>query len=846
MLRLQHREQYGLAALALLLVTIALYFGVVFPRDSEQIYPWSSDAWGHLVKAVYLRDQIGEGQLYPDLFPSWYSGQQMLRYFPPISYYALVGLNEVTGNIYTAGNLYLFITALFGGLSFLLFARRIGMVWALVAGILFVLFPDNLRVAFAEGNLPRLAATMFLPTAVYFLVNLMERGGKRRDVAGLAIVVALIVLSHAMMAGIFLLGLGLYVISHWLITGGRFKVAAVGAGTLTTGLLISAWWMFPSLTGGINELDNSASSEAIAQFPVDVALNPGLRSGNNEVFYVGITALILAFVAAFMWSRLEPWVKALVPVTLFMTFVGSAIFVDVWQVLPAHQLFWPLRFMSFAAVGLTLTAVIVAREIYRSGARPEKRWLRLAAVGIVALMLIDYYPSFELVRTRERPEPVQQVADDLSELEGWRVATADLSRLGSAPAMLFTTDGEREQVFGWAFQGSIVAPSLARINESLTDNYLAYGTSRLSRMGTDDVVILPGTGISTGLGDALEADGFELQSTNGELQLYHRDGTPRAYSVQPSVLGIGTGANNAALIFPQIVVGSSTNIDDYPREFLDLFDVILLSRFETGSRSGAETLVKELAESGKRVVIDMTGAPTSPFSRQPKFLDVYGEPILQIEQADLIEDGVTTSLLPFPTEFGKWSSVTPQGAEEDLIDFEYPATRGAAVSRNSYGEGDVVFLGLNLIFHAARTKDTVAVGLLEDFIGVPAYEAPEDTALPLESYVASEDGWRFDISLDDEQWILFPMAFHDGTRVSVNGQEVEAIGLERLTFARMPAGDHSVHISSERTGIYFFGYIGSALGVMALLWYVSLGWRKLRSSKAVNTDEIGPGERVAA
>ena len=104
----RHREQYALGVLAIIIATMVIYFGVIFPRDADNIYPWSSDAWGHLVKADYLGDQIDDGVYYPDLFPAWYSGQQLLRYFPPLSYYALVGLHEITGNIFTAGNLYIF------------------------------------------------------------------------------------------------------------------------------------------------------------------------------------------------------------------------------------------------------------------------------------------------------------------------------------------------------------------------------------------------------------------------------------------------------------------------------------------------------------------------------------------------------------------------------------------------------------------------------------------------------------------------------------------------------------------------------------------------------------------
>jgi hypothetical protein len=282
-----------------------------------------------------------------------------------------------------------------------------------------------------------------------------------------------------------------------------------------------------------------------------------------------------------------------------------------------------------------------------------------------------------------------------------------------------------------------------------------------------------------------------------------------------------------------MVVGSSPDIESYPRDFLGLFDVIVLSRFETSSRSRAETLVKELAEGGARIIVDMTGAPTSPFSRQPKFLDVYGEPVLQLDQATLIYgDGDRQPLLPFPTEFGEWRGTAPQGADEELVTFDYAGTTGAAVARNSYGAGEVIFLGLNLIFHASETSDPVAVALLEELIGVPAGSLPADESIPLENYRAGQDGWSFDINLPQEQWVLFPVAHHSGSRVTANGQEVESIGIERLTLARMPAGEVPVQIRNVRTGVYALGYAATALGGAALLMYVTVGWN-LRLPRAV-------------
>lgn len=821
----QSRYTYPAAILVIVLATFALYAGVVFPRDPDVIYPWSSDAWGHLIKAVYLRQEIAEGNWYPDLFPEWYSGQQMLRYFPPITYYALVGLNELTGNIFMAGNYLLVITALVGGVSVLLFAPRIGLVWATAAGVFFVFFPDNLRVAFAEGNLPRIVSTALLPAAFYFLVNLMEHNGRKRDFLGLVVLVGLIVLSHAMMAGIFLVGFGMYAVSHWLIGRGSLRTTAIGAGALTIGLFVSAWWMFPSLTGGITELDNAAASEAIAQFPVSTSFNPGLRSTNHEIFYVGLSVLLATLISWPLWSRLEPWVKAMLPVTLIMTLIGSTLVVEIWRALPAHQLFWPMRFMSFASLLLILSSLIVASKMFQVSVAPQLRWLRFAALAIPLLMLADFQPSTALVRTREVPVDVSSVAEQLREQDGWRVATADLSRLGSAPAMLFTTEGGREQIFGWAFQGSITAALLARVNQSMDQGHLGYTVSRLERLGTDDVVYLPQVDIDPGFRPALEDAGFEIVHTSGRLTLFHKDGAPRAVDVPLKVFGIGSGANNVSLLFPEVTIGTSDNIEDYDMEFLELFDVIVLSRFTFDNRTHAEETIKELATQGKTIVVDLTSAPLDTLSREPKFLGVYGEPVLQISQARTIINGVVSPLLPFTDEFGTWRSVTPQGADEVLIPFEYIAIEGTALSRNVYGDGQVIFVGLNLMFHAAVTDDPLAIRILETVLGIEARKPSGDRTIPLEDYAASEDGWRFDITLPSEQWVLLPMGMHAGTSVEANGEMVDIVGVESLILAKLPGGTSSVHIKSEQTGIYTIGLVTSVFGVLATLYYLAGDYR---------------------
>ncbi len=846
------RVQTGLAAGVILVAALILYQGIIFPRDEDRIYPWSSDNWGHLIKAEYLRDQINDGVLYPDLFPDWYAGQQMLRYFAPFPYYNLVALDALTDNIYKAGNLFMFLTALFGAMSWLLFKKNLGLFLATVGGILFLILPDNLRVAFAEGNLPRILATSLLPLAFYFVLNMLSDGARKRDFAGLAIVLSLIVLSHAMMVAIFTLGLGMFAIVYWFVARASAGVTGRTVFALVIGLMLAGWWLGPSTTGGITEIDQEAASEAVAFFPIDVAFNPTLRDTDREIFYVGATLFLIPLLIFFLWKHTPYWLRTAVIVGLLVGLVGSTQANEVWRALPLHQLFWPLRFMSFAGLVLLISSLGITGVLYRAvGSRRDNvgRAARLGAIGLVVLLFIDFWPSTQLIHSRELPTEVQGVAEQLSELDGWRVATADLSRLGSAPAQLFTTVGGREQVFGWAFQGSIVAPLIARINQAMIQEHPTYAVNRFGRLGTDDVVVLNLPEIGPGFREGLRAGGYELYSATPNIQLFHKDGVPRGNIIELSILGIGDGANNLAILFPEIVVGSSSKIDDYDPEFLDMFEILILSRFSFGSRSRAEDMIKEFVSTGKKVIVDITGAPLDPLSREPKFLGVYGEPIIGISRANLLFNGAASPLLPFTDEFGEWRSATPQGADKTLIPFEFPAAEGVTLSRSFYGDGQVDFLGLNLIFHAVVTSDPLAIRLLESELGRTAFQTPVDTPVILQNYAAGEEGWSFEVSLDQEQWVLFPMAKHSGTNVLVDGSPVDVVSVETLTLAKIPAGNHSVNITSDQTTIYTLGRVISVAGALLLVAHLTgllrKPGRRIRTQQPEPALELTPPDSSA-
>jgi hypothetical protein len=165
-----------------------------------------------------------------------------------------------------------------------------------------------------------------------------------------------------------------------------------------------------------------------------------------------------------------------------------------------------------------------------------------------------------------------------------------------------------------------------------------------------------------------------------------------------------------------------------------------------------------------------------------------------------------------------------------------------------------MFVGLNLMFHAAITDDPLAIRILESILGIEANQPAGDSSIPLDNYESAEDGWRFDITLPEEKWVLLPMGFHAGTSVEADGVEVNIVGVESLILAELPAGTSSVYIKSDETSIYTIGRATTVLGVLAAIYYLTGGFRaalagrirslrKPREVRSLDSSKIGGGDQ---
>lgn len=49
------------------------------------------------MKIEYVREQLARGITYPDLFPHWYFGSQILRYYAPLPYLLVIWIANLSG-----------------------------------------------------------------------------------------------------------------------------------------------------------------------------------------------------------------------------------------------------------------------------------------------------------------------------------------------------------------------------------------------------------------------------------------------------------------------------------------------------------------------------------------------------------------------------------------------------------------------------------------------------------------------------------------------------------------------------------------------------------------------------
>lgn len=242
------------------------------------VYPWGSDTYGHLFKGNILYEALKEGHLFINYHENWYNGVQPFRYWAPLPYYVLAIINLFTNNIMKTYNLFIVLTFVLGGLGWLCWGyylrrQNLGLIFA----VLWFFVPNNLRVLFSEGNLPYVLVNSLLPVIVLFYYQAV-RERKLLYYILLSLSMFIVTLSHAMLSA--MLGMSLFILAVFdSLSNKNYMSNLVALIFAFLGIMLSSFWLYPALQGGIMGLNKEAVANVMSMltYPLTSSLNPLLR-----------------------------------------------------------------------------------------------------------------------------------------------------------------------------------------------------------------------------------------------------------------------------------------------------------------------------------------------------------------------------------------------------------------------------------------------------------------------------------------------------------------------------------------------------------------------------------------
>lgn len=730
------RPASGLSFFLSFLLVVFAGFAVMTAVKFSGFYPLGLDIHGHLFKSNLVYHEILKGNWYPLYTEYWYNGLQPFRYWPPMTYYVMAFLQFIAGgDVMNAYLGFIWLSCSAGGIGWLLFGRKLGRpVLGAFFGLMWFFFPDNLRVFFGEGNMPRMLITMLLPYLFYCLWNYIAYR-RRRWVIPLILLMLVIIFTHLMISAMIGVASALFLLIY-AIANKRWKESVLTVLAMLFSFAVMGIWVYPSLVGGLTSMASDGTSALMASLSarIYVSLNPFIRlEGGVTELYFGLSIALIAVVGVFLSNR-----KSLPGfVTLLIVILGTTTALTPFiQLLPLSQLFWVRRFTPIA-----YAFFVIAVLEWRSLKKP-------IAVAMCSVILFDAIPSCNLAAYDTRMNvpatisSIQTTMDTLliseaKNITRQRVSLMDLSTLGPMPSYAFADVGSGTQyVFGWAWQGAATANNIAYLNESLEKQNYLYLFDRNLELGADTVLVqklqLKGTGARDKLLKAAEEVGYSLIDETDDMLLFSYPVTG-SFGVMTKYNGLAIGSTAALVpgILPSFHPGDKVIIDDYTPNELEQYDMIYLSGFFYRSKEDAERIVREIAKAGVKVYIDMSRIPSDPLTNRMTFLDVSAQPITFYDSfPELVTETVTTNAAPFAEGYEKWNTVYLTGLTDTEGYAWFQDTKLDFVGTDE--TKNITYLGFNLLFHAYTAGDSAVKAVFDSLMELDEDKLPERTVVPLE------------------------------------------------------------------------------------------------------------------
>ncbi len=350
-----------IAVFAFMAISSAFYNG----------HPTGNDMPQHYQFAVTIYDSISSGEIYPSFATKAAKGlgDYGIRFYPPLSYYAISAIFGIVGSWYYAGLILFFLVFWISGIGTYLWAKEnFENKQSLLAAAIFIFAPYHLNQVYNNFLFAEFIAMAIIPFCFLFITKVCKNG-RITDVLGLSISVSLLILTHLPSTIICVFAFSIY--SSVLLWKNDFfaktLLKLIISGCISV-VASSFYWI--KLISELNWINHNSSEyfSEIYSFQRNFLLAPqNYINFQDDILALWLAemmllSILLISIPTFIYivknrKNLSAFTIALTIVFISALFLATPLSKFVWSYLPLlHKIQFPYRFLGI----ISLTGSILA------------------------------------------------------------------------------------------------------------------------------------------------------------------------------------------------------------------------------------------------------------------------------------------------------------------------------------------------------------------------------------------------------------------------------------------------------------------------------------------------------
>ncbi|HYE67931.1 MAG TPA: 6-pyruvoyl-tetrahydropterin synthase-related protein [Anaerovoracaceae bacterium] len=810
---------------------------------SNDLFPLTSDAMGHMAKVRFLADSFAQGE-FPSWFPYWYNGSTVAQYYPPFSYWIMTPIFMLVNNAMLTFKIYCFIMIFIGGVGVWYFCRRFIGSWCGILGtVLFCIQPYILLTFYGAGLLAQGPIVALTP---WYLITLItfSKTQKAKSFIWNTILCALMILSHPMT--IFMICLCIMIALFVYVFLRKITVpcylymilSIVFAG------IITAFWSLVGTTGletpGIPYL----LTEAALKYTADIQWFTTISSG---FFYFGIPVSIGSLFACLLYryravkkqAGQEQYPLLLCIILTIVSVVFSfGLNLPLFKFLPLAESFVPGRILVLTAVS---GAILCAYLIYGVQVSVVEKKVSIQFITSIfclvligsAIFVMNPLKSAYLTKNDYNfNEMIEKNHIDGSNFDKGRYA--DIGLIDSNETY-FPLSYEFNIIFGWNIEGTPhnqffwdQSTAEATDNDDFIAKELAYWNVRSLYIVEDFNEVLR---------ELIKQYPFELKFTRDNRSLYVCD-APNSYFLKDNrnALLLGAGSSGIAMEYPYLVHERREDITDYSQDELEKYKMIYLCEPEVNTiqdKNRIEQIIEKLVDQGVTVLIEPENDTNySLYDVTVSDVTLDESPSIKKQGHSPIESRADAIQVDENMNYGR----VLFGLDEVYYRLEQNDGRliNDIIGTKKVGDGEVVFIGMHLsqYLKAVYARNW---GVPESESGYP--DCTDEVKALFEdifnTYGVNKDFWPdpfpvrkadwnykgvdFTYSSQKAQEMTLSVTYTPRWRATIDGDPVQVGQKENLITLNLPAGDHQVKLVY---GLTIYGIVGYIISLAGLLLFI--------------------------